>query len=476
MFAAVEEAGSPVLDAAERHGLRVVGTASVRAACVMAAVMGSLLDAPGCAAVSVERDEGSVRGVLTQAMRDRSPLVVVSDRSLSDELGRIVKASLRVEAATAAHWSAHATQLAMTEPRGPVQLVVTPKVAQAAAVPLATSVRPASPGVPAAATLDLAARFLGDAIRPVLIAGLGCRSVEVAAWIRALAESLPAPVLVTRKGKGALPDPHPLHLGLLEPKAAVHPVLARADLLVTIGVDPTEVSSDAWPTALPVLHLATVPWASPIGRAQLEVVGDISLAIAELAPRLRGRQRADWDVAEIDRLKRAPAISPSRVSGAHRLPRPRVVDVVREAMPPGTVAVIAAGDDDAARIAAWHTVAPGELVAPAPPGVPGFALPAALAARLARPESRVVCFASMRQVLDDSREFATAVRLALPVLVLAVGGAGDPSSGPEIAVSGAVAAGWSATMVTSVDDLRRAIEDALVSTRPVLIDARGTEA
>ena len=120
-----------------------------------------------------------------------------------------------VEAATAAHWSAHATQLAMTDPRGPVQLVVPPGVATEPAIPVATSVRPA-PGVPAIATLDLAADILARAVRPVLIVGLECRSIEVASWIRALAESLPAPVLVTRKGKGAVPDPHPLHLGLIE--------------------------------------------------------------------------------------------------------------------------------------------------------------------------------------------------------------------------------------------------------------------
>jgi thiamine pyrophosphate-dependent acetolactate synthase large subunit-like protein len=57
--------------------------------------------------------------------------------------------------------------------------------------------------------LDGAADLLARAQRPILIAGGQCRTLEVATWLRALAEALPAPVVVTAHGKGALPDPHP---------------------------------------------------------------------------------------------------------------------------------------------------------------------------------------------------------------------------------------------------------------------------
>ncbi len=459
----------PLVAAAERHGLRVVATASRGAACLMAAVTGSLLDAPGCAAVD---DGPDVREALGQAMRDRSPLVLISDRPLAADLQGIVKASVVVEAATAAHWSAHAVQLAMTDPRGPVQLVVAPGVAKEPTIPVATSVRPAPSGTPVAAMLDGAANVLGGAVRPVLVVGLGCRSLEVATWIRALAESLPAPVLVTRKGKGVVPDPHPLHLGLIEQTAGSHPVLARADLGVMIGVDPTEVPALAWPSSLSVLRLGGVPSTSATGGAGVEVAGDISLAIAELAPRLRGRQRADWDVAEIDRLKRATAVTSARVLEPQRLTSPIVVGVVREATPAGTVAVVAAEEDELALIATWQAVAPGELVTPTPPAVPGFALAAAVAARLARPGACVVCFASPRQVLDDQAALGTAARLALPLLLLVVGGTAAGAAEWATFTRDAIAAGWAATAVSGVNGLRRAIEDGMVARGPVLIDTR----
>jgi acetolactate synthase-1/2/3 large subunit len=465
--------GVAVRDAAARYGLRAVATGSKRAACVMAATRGSLLAVPGCALVEDGKD---LRHALGQAMRDRSPVVLVSGRALAGDVQDAVKASVVVEAASASHWAAHAARLAMAEPRGPVQLVVTPAVAAQPAVPVATSIRPDMPDVPATPALDMAAHILGGAIRPVLVVGRGCHSVEEATWIRALAESLPAPVLVTRKGKGALPDPHPLHLGLVERTGPDHPVLGRADLAVTIGVDPTEVPRDLWPSSLPVLHLGGVSWASPQDKTRRHVGGDVALVVAELAPRLRGRPRADWDVAEIDRFKRALAASPACGAGGHRLPSHEVLSVVREAMPSGTVAVIAVDDDDLALISAWQTVAPGELVTPTPPAVRGFALAAALGAGLARPDSRVVCFASPRQILDSRRELTTAVRLAPPLLVLVVGGVDEGGPASEALVGDAVAAGWSATGVASANDLRRAIDEGLATAGPVLIDARATPA
>jgi acetolactate synthase-1/2/3 large subunit len=457
--------GAAVVNAAGRHDVGVVATPSGGAACLMAAVTGSLLDAPGGAALN---DAEDVREALGQAMRDRSPLMLISDSPLTGDIKGIVKASVVVEAATAAHWSAHAAQLAMTDPRGPVQLVVAPGVATEPAIPVATSVRPAPSAAPAVATLDLAADILARAARPLLVVGLECRSVEVATWIRALAESLPAPVLVTRKGKGAVPDPHPLHLGLIERAAGRHPILARADLAMTIGVDPAEIPPDAWPSSLSILHLGALPWASRMGKAEVDVVGDISLVIAELAPRLRGRQRADWDVAEIDRLKRAPATVSARLPGPRGLAGHIVVGVVREAMPPGTVAVIAAEEDALGLIAAWKAVAPGELIAPTSPAVPGFALAAAVAAGTARPEARVVCVATPRQVLDGRAALATAARLALSVLLVVIGETGISEG--ESVVRAALAAGWTTTAVASVNGLRRAIEDSMVARGPMLID------
>src|SRR5262245_48806536 len=188
-------AASALVEAMARQGLRAVHAGRGAAACVMAAVTGWLTDAPGLAVLALD-DDAEIADALAQAFRDRAPLVAVTDRHIGMARGDAVKASLAVTADSAARLSAQACQLALTEPRAPVHLVVAAGTAAASAVPVATAVRPAP--LPAAdpEMLDRAAALLGVAQRPVLVAGGQCRSPEIAMWLRALAEALPAPVVV----------------------------------------------------------------------------------------------------------------------------------------------------------------------------------------------------------------------------------------------------------------------------------------
>src|SRR2546421_413641 len=136
----------------------------------------------------------------------------------------------------------------------------------------AAALPPASPAPPASA-LDALADSIVRAGKPVIVAGLET-GADDAKWLRALAESVPAPVLTTPKGKGALPDPHPLALGLL---AAGHPLLAQSDLLVVVGVDPVEVSPGVWPAGVSTVRVGRAPHDDA-------VIGEIALVIEELAP------------------------------------------------------------------------------------------------------------------------------------------------------------------------------------------------
>src|SRR5262245_39568730 len=194
-----------LIEAMAQHGPRAVQVERGAAACEMASVAGRLTDAPGLAVLALDEQDDEIAPALLQAQRDRAPLIAVTDRAIA--LDDAVKASLVVTADSAAHLSAHACQLALTEPRGPVHLVVTPDTAVASALPVATAVRPAPLAPPDPEILDGVAALLGGAQRPVLVVGGECRTLETAMWLRALAESLPAPVLVTPRGRGALPDP-----------------------------------------------------------------------------------------------------------------------------------------------------------------------------------------------------------------------------------------------------------------------------
>jgi len=425
--------------------LALVETRTAVGACVMAAVDGELADAPGAAAASLGADGQALVNGAAHAARDGAPLILLTEPHPNAALlAPVVKASLGVEAASAGHWIAHAARLAMHEPRGAVHLAVDPDALAAAAVPVATACRPDPPPPPAPESLDALTAALAAATRPVVVTGRGCRPAD-APWLRAFIESLPAPVLATPKGKGVLPDPHPLALGPLERDSAV---LARADLLVAVGVDDVEAPPGAWPPAARVVRVARAPGAVP---AQVEVLGDVASVLEELAPRLRGRAKADWDVAALDRLKRGLDAGTGR-----GLTRERVVTLAREMTPAGTLAT---ADIPIARW--WPAVAPQEFLVAHGLATPGGALLAAIAAALSG--HRVVAFTDGAGLAAGAVERDLLVRSALPVLVVAEDAPDAPPAPPE---------GLGVATVASERDFSAAFDAAWRAARPALVVAR----
>ncbi len=447
----------PVLDAARAVGLPVVLTSGASDACVIAAVTGDLIDAPGAVVLG---DESAAVSAAARGMPERAPFILVTSGYPSAMPG--YKETLRVEAESAAHRIAHAARLAMAEPRGPVHLDIPADVAGRPAVPLATSCRPDAPPYPAREALDRAARALSDASRPLLLAGAHCRSSDAAQWLRAFVEALPAPLLTTARAKGALPDPHPLMLGVLGVSGVEERLLGRADLVVAIGLDALEpVPEPCWSSA-PVIVFG--PAAAPDGRVPaVQVLGEVGAIVEELALRLRDKARADWDVAEVDRLRRQGALASAGAGLAAR-----VVRLAREATPAGTIATADIGAQYASVATSWHATAPREFLAPSGRASSSFALPAAIAAHLVHPDRRVVCFTGTNE-LTDASELETAARIGsrVVIVVLALGG---PDASPVMRQ--AESFGLAVSAVDAEPGFARALARALAAERPSLIVVR----
>ena len=449
----VASAESALLRAFGRHGIDRIAAAGAASACVMAAATAELTNTPGVALVPT--GAGAVAGIM-RASDDRSPVVLLTEGAASiSGLVHAVKASLAAEPPSAAHWIAHAVQLAMKHPRGPVHVDV---ATDAAAVPVATAVVPPPLPPPDPHALDGAVRLLAAAARPVVVVGAQCRWEEDATWLRPFAETLPAPALVTVKAKGVLPDPHPLVLGLLglDTSAAV---LAKADLVVTVGVEPVELGE--WTPPAAVLHLGPCAPEGPLGSAAGHVIGDIGLILGELAPRLRAARRADWDVAELDRLKRSGALRAASVT----LTASRVARIAREMTAAGTIAAVDGGEGMLDLAAAWQATAPREFLAPNRLAAAGVALPAAIAAQLARPDRAVLAFTGGAGFEASRAELATVARLELPVVLLVLAAA-PPA--PTLDTSGALR---SATC-DGEGALRPALAAALAARRPAVLGVR----
>lgn len=495
-----------LLEAARGQDLPFVLCHQESAACVMAAVTGELTGRPGAALATLGPGVTASATGLAQALLDRAPMIFLSDRHADDalaytthqrldhqaHLGPIVKASLPITADSASHWAAHAVQLALEEPRGPVHLDVAADLGRRAALPMALSVTPPPLPAPGSAALDRSADMIRRARRPLVIVGLGCRAADTK-WLRAFAESIPTPVLTTYKAKGAIPDPHPLAMGVFTGGALEEPLVSRADLIIAFGLDAVELIPRPWSYGAPVLSLARCPaatLAAPGGGAYytpaVEVVGDLGAILEELAPRLGGRAAADWDVAWVDRIRRerwaalevaVPGLAPHRV-----------VQLARELSPAGAIATVDAGAHMFPATAYWQATDLGELLISNGLATMGFALPAAIAAQLCHPDRRVICFTGDGGLMMVAAELETVARLKLPILVVAFddgalsliqikqeqkGYAGAPMqyAGPDLPAL-ARAFGLRAFVAKSEAELQRALLAALAGPGPALIDAR----
>ena len=497
-----------VLEAARVRGLPFVLCHQEWAACIMAAVTGELTGRPGAVLSTLGPGVTASATGLAHARLDRSPLIYVSDRHPAAVLqfathqyvdhgahvGAIAKDSVSVGADSAAHWVAHSVRLALTEPRGPVHLDLPADVAGRSAVPAATSVTPAPLPPLDGELVERAAAMIRAARRPLVIAGLGCRAAD-AKWLRAFAEALPTPVLTTYKAKGAIPDPHPLALGIFTGGALEEPLVRRADLIIAFGLDTVELIPRPWAYTAPVLSLTRCPAAEPRLQAPgggayfspaLEVVGEPGSILEDLAGRLLGRARADWDVAEVDRIRRerlaalevpVPGLAPHRV-----------VQMTRELTAGGSIATVDAGAHMFPATAYWHALEPGELLISNGLATMGFALPAAIAAQLVHPHRRVICFTGDGGLMMVAAELETVARLGLPIVIVVFNdealsliaikqeqegfeGVSMRYAGPDLRAL-ARAFGLRAFTATDEATLHQALIGAQTAPGPALIDAR----
>jgi acetolactate synthase-1/2/3 large subunit len=497
-----------LLEAARVQGLPFVLAHQEWAACIMAAVTGELSGHPGAAISTLGPGVTASATGLAHARLDRAPMLYVSDRHPEAALaftthqaidhrahvGAIVKGTVTVTPDSASHWIAHAVQLALSEPRGPVHLDLPADVAGRDAVPMAVNVTPPPPARPAADALERAAALIRGARRPVVLAGLGCRLAD-AKWLRAFCEALPAPLLTTYKAKGALPDPHPLAMGVFTGGALEEPFVRQADLIIAFGLDPVELIPRAWPYQAPVLNLTRCPSDSPglvapgggaYYKPAGEVMGDLGGILEELAPRLASAVAADWDVAAVDRWRRERRAA-LEVPVAGLAPH-RVAQLAREFLPAGAIATVDAGAHMFPVTAYWDALEPGECLISNGLATMGFALPAAIAAQLQHPDRRVVCFTGDGGLMMVAAELETVARLGLPIVIIVfddqalslievkqeqrgIVGASMRYAGPDFPAL-ARAFGLRAWIAKDEETFRNALVAAQAAPGPTLIDAR----
>ncbi len=297
------------------------------------------------------------------------------------------------------------------------------------AVPIDVLAEPASfdasartlpaPPSPDRAAIARAAALLARAERPVILAGGGAQAS--AARIQRLAERIGAAVVLTRGGKGVVPDAHALCLGATLRLPGTRAVLRDADVVLAVA---TEISmTDHWmapklglggklirldidPTALVRDYPAAVVLHADAGVA-------VDALLDELGPPPNApRGHGDGAALESRRIENMAVLTPKQ-----RLHR-KVLDAMRAALPDD--AFVAADSTQLAYTgnALFPCRRPRSWFFPVGYGTLGFALPAAIGAKLAAPTRPGAVIVGDGGFLFTAQELATAVDHKLPLAIV----------------------------------------------------------
>jgi acetolactate synthase-1/2/3 large subunit len=496
-----------VIEAGRQRQIEFLLTHHEAGAAIMAATEGDLLDRPGTCLAALGPGVASAVNGVAHAYLDRVPLLLLTDRSsrLSRRLAapqgldhpRIVEAVAKDSATITApraerllHW---AWGKALAVPPGPVHLDLPADEANREARRHARRLARDRPPTPSPSAIRAAARLLARRGRVVVIAGLGCRGSRAARALQELVEHLGSPLLTTYRAKGAVAEDHPLAAGVFVGGRLEEELLSKADAVLAVGLDPVELLPRPWRAGLPVVALAEYRTGQRPYEAAAEVIADLPTALGALReafPPGGAWGLAEWAGrgAEFKAKARSLLAEASMGRGRTGLPPHRVVEVAREIFPRQTVAAVDSGTHALAVAAFWESYEPKGYLCSSGLATAGYALPAAIAAKLTFPDRPVLAFLGDGGFLRSVADLATAAWQRLPLVAIVFA---DSSLGlsrvqqeqrryapvgvslgamdiPKLAES----LGALGTEVEDEEGLRSALKDAVTTTQPAIIAAR----
>ena len=348
---------------------------------------------------------------------------------------------------------------------------------------------PADPALIAAAVTRILA-----AERPVVIAGNGVRIAQAYEPLRELAEAAGLPVTTTAAGKGCFPETHPLALGVFGTfgTAAANACLGEADLVLVIG-SKLSPSDTAWentrlldPTRQHFVQIDIEPkhasWNFP---AETVVLGDAAQIVSQLCAEVRSRgvERREAGARRVARHRAAHGFfdAPAYTADDKPILPQRVIGELMRNLPQDSIVTCDAGENRIMMTHFYQTKAAGGFLQAAGTGPMGFAIPAALAAKLVHPDRAVVAVCGDGGFAMTMNGLMTALEHDIPIIVVVFNnkalGWVLHGSGPFAAefnefdhAAIARAMGCRGTRVEDPAGLAPALHEALTSRVPTVID------
>jgi acetolactate synthase-1/2/3 large subunit len=337
-----------------------------------------------------------------------------------------------------------------------------------------------------------AAKLIQGAKKPIIYAGGGIIISAAHLVLRELAEKIQAPVTTTLMGMGGFPDTHKLSLGMLgmHGTAYANHAIMESDLIIAVGArfdDRVTGRLDAFAPYAKIIHIDIDP--SSISKnveVDVPIVGDARNILGELLEQIKKvPDTSEW-LKYVEGLKRK---HPMKYKDDEKLRPQYVVEQIYEATKGDAIITTEVGQNQMWAAQWYKYTHPRTFISSGGLGTMGFGFPAAMGAKLGRPEKHVIDIAGDGSIQMNIQELATCVcnKINVKVMILNNGYLGMVRQWQElfykkryshVCISGpdfvALAKSYGALgiLVTKKEEVRPAIDKALSIDNTVFVDFR----
>jgi len=271
-----------------------------------------------------------------------------------------------------------------------------------------------------------AVQLLIQAERPVIIAGGGIIASNACSELVALAEALAAPVATTLMGKGAIPENHPLSIGLvgMHGTVAANHLVQEADVILAVGMrfsDRTTGDVKAFCPDGKIIHIDID--SSEIGkniRPHIPIVADAKKALQaiynQLVREIKRKERSEW----LNRMKELKGMQEEMLksSKGDGIKPPAFMVEIRKILPNDAIITTEVGQNQMWAALYLKVYKPRTFISSGGLGTMGFGFPAAIGAKVACPDVPVVDIAGDGSFIMTEQDLASAVAGKIPVIVI----------------------------------------------------------
>lgn len=399
----------------------------------MAYVCGRLTGIPGACFATFGPGATNLSTGVGGALLDRSPMLAFTDEMPEEKRHRTVQMNIdhqaffkpitkwttRLKTGTVRETLLEAARIAGSGIPGPVHVGIPSDISNKKSQEDHIQLTPLPKRKPAAlSVIQTMQEMFSRACNPLIVLGITAVQTDIKSLIHEVIEKFRLPVILTPMAKGMVSEDHPSYAGVLNHALAniVSRTYQQADLILGIGYDPVEVNYEDWVSDAPIIHINTVPVDLDTDSHTIaaDVVGDIKISLQSLMTVSHLNNKWDMDAV----LKQKQKMFATLQSCEGSFGPLAVLEGLRKILPDDGIMTCDVGAHLHLIGQQWRTPEPGCLLMTNGWSSMGFAIPAAIAAKLCHPEKKVVCVVGDGGFLMTAGEMATAQRLDLQIVII----------------------------------------------------------